>query len=132
MQYSTFTDHIGNTIVDFFYYALIQKNETIKYLKNLEIILFRQKLDKQTLRFSAENNMRKKLKFILRNNLIFITLIAVARYKIISRHEKQKIFNFYIRLFLPRQKYLVGGFLWMLVIGYLVFSGRWLRGERGQ
>lgn len=30
---------------------------------------------------------------------------------------------------LPWQKYLVGGFLWALVIGYLVFSGRQLRGE---
>ena len=35
-------------------------------------------------------------------------------------------------ILMPWQKYLVGGFLWMLVIGYLVFSGRWLRGERGQ
>ncbi|MEN0039115.1 MAG: stage II sporulation protein M [Cellvibrio sp.] len=29
----------------------------------------------------------------------------------------------------PWQKYLVGGFLWAIVIGYLVFSGRGLRGE---
>ncbi len=35
-------------------------------------------------------------------------------------------------ILMPWQKYLVGGFLWMLVIGYLVFSGRWLRSERGQ
>lgn len=32
-------------------------------------------------------------------------------------------------ILLPWQKYLVGGFLWALVIGYLVFSGRQLRGE---
>lgn len=31
---------------------------------------------------------------------------------------------------MPWQKYLVGGFLWTLVVGYLVFSGRQLRGER--
>lgn len=31
---------------------------------------------------------------------------------------------------MPWQKYLVGGFLWALVVGYLVFSGRQLRGER--
>jgi uncharacterized membrane protein SpoIIM required for sporulation len=35
-------------------------------------------------------------------------------------------------ILMPWQKYLVGGFLWTLVIGYLVFSGRWLSGERGQ
>lgn len=34
-------------------------------------------------------------------------------------------------ILMPWQKYLVGGFLWALVIGYLVFSGRNLRGERG-
>ncbi len=34
-------------------------------------------------------------------------------------------------ILLPWQKYLVGGLLWALVIGYLVFSGRGLRGERG-
>ena len=34
-------------------------------------------------------------------------------------------------MLMPWQKYLVGGFLWTLVIGYLVFSGRHLRGERG-
>ena len=34
-------------------------------------------------------------------------------------------------ILMPWQKYLVGGFLWALVIGYLVFSGRHLRGERG-
>ncbi len=32
-------------------------------------------------------------------------------------------------ILMPWQKYLVGGFLWALVIGYLVFSGRQLRGE---
>lgn len=32
-------------------------------------------------------------------------------------------------ILVPWQKYLVGGFLWALVIGYLVFSGRQLRGE---
>lgn len=32
-------------------------------------------------------------------------------------------------ILLPWQKYLVGGFLWALVISYLVFSGRQLRGE---
>ncbi len=32
-------------------------------------------------------------------------------------------------ILVPWQKYLVGGFLWALVIGYLVFSGRNLRGE---
>lgn len=35
-------------------------------------------------------------------------------------------------ILLPWQKYLVGAALWALVIGYLVFSGRNLRGERGQ
>lgn len=35
-------------------------------------------------------------------------------------------------ILMPWQKYLVGGFLWALVIGYLVFSGRGLRGERGK
>lgn len=35
-------------------------------------------------------------------------------------------------ILLPWQKYTVGGFLWALVIAYLVFSGRGLRGERGQ
>lgn len=34
-------------------------------------------------------------------------------------------------ILMPWQKYLVGGFLWALVIGYFVFSGRNLRGERG-
>lgn len=35
-------------------------------------------------------------------------------------------------ILMPWQKYLVGGFLWALVLGYLVFSGRGLRGERGK
>lgn len=35
-------------------------------------------------------------------------------------------------ILMPWQKYLVGGFLWALVIGYLVFSGRELRGEPGK
>lgn len=35
-------------------------------------------------------------------------------------------------ILMPWQKYLVGGFLWVLVISYLAFSGRRLRGERGQ
>jgi uncharacterized membrane protein SpoIIM required for sporulation len=34
-------------------------------------------------------------------------------------------------ILMPWQKYWVGGFLWTLVIAYLVFSGRRLRGERG-
>lgn len=34
-------------------------------------------------------------------------------------------------IFDPWQKYLVGGFLWLLVISYFVFSGRHLRGENG-
>jgi uncharacterized membrane protein SpoIIM required for sporulation len=32
-------------------------------------------------------------------------------------------------ILMPWQKYVVGGFLWALVIGYLVFSGRGLQGE---
>lgn len=35
-------------------------------------------------------------------------------------------------ILMPWQKYLVGGFLWTLVIAYLVFSGRQLRGELAQ
>lgn len=35
-------------------------------------------------------------------------------------------------ILMPWQKYLVGSFLWALVIGYLVFSGRALRGEPGK
>lgn len=35
-------------------------------------------------------------------------------------------------ILMPWQKYLVGGFLWALVIAYLTLSGRQLRGERGR
>ena len=35
-------------------------------------------------------------------------------------------------ILLPWQKYLVGGFLWAVVLAYLVLSGRQLRGERGE
>lgn len=34
-------------------------------------------------------------------------------------------------IFDPWQKYLVGGFLWLLVVSYFIFSGRNLRGENG-
>lgn len=35
-------------------------------------------------------------------------------------------------IFEPWQKYLVGSFLWIIVISYFVFSGRNLRGENGE